>query len=262
MQTETFSERLFRPGALRVVFEPIVDFSREFPVVTAFQAVTRGSAGSELEHHPDLCDYVRKHGEEVRVDRHCLALSLSAASQSSELGIHVTVHAVTLEQDLELAAYLETAAEVHSFSLGRLTLEVLDLSTHLDASTLLDAIRRLDHLGVRIAVNDTGLGHSDYGLLANVRPDYLKIDRHIVSRCASDHHRRSVIRSICRIACDFGAAVIAEGVDRPQDLQSLREGGVTLGLGALFTDGNEPINNNNCSAAPASSTTARCAEGV
>jgi EAL domain-containing protein (putative c-di-GMP-specific phosphodiesterase class I) len=52
MRTDTLVEHLLEPGSLRVVFQPIVDFSAAEPVVCAVEALTRGPAGGQFERAP------------------------------------------------------------------------------------------------------------------------------------------------------------------------------------------------------------------
>lgn len=229
-----FIEHLLEPGSLRVVFQPIVDFSDEAPVVCAVEALTRGPAGGQFERAPVLFDYVRLKREEVRFDRHCLAGALAAAGQFTGVRVHVNVHAATLERDPGFPGYVEAAAEVCDFDPARLMIELVEQSPYFEAGRLLEAVRRLRLLGVQIAMDDVGLGNSNYRMIVDAHPDCLKIDRYFVSGCASDRYRRSVIRSIRQIGRDFGATVIAEGVESEEDLQTLRDAGVTLGQGFLF----------------------------
>lgn len=229
-----FVEHLLAPGSLRIVFQPIVDFSEDAPAVCAVEALTRGPAGGQFERAPVLFDYVRLKREEVRFDRHCLSSALAAATQFTDVPVHVNIHAATLERDPGFPAYVEAAAAVCDFDPARLVIELVEQSPYFDAGRLLEAARRLRLLGVRIAMDDVGLGNCNYRMIIDARPDCLKIDRYFVLGCAGDRYRQSVIRSIHQIARDFGASVIAEGVEVEEDLQTLRDTGVTLGQGFLF----------------------------
>jgi len=86
----------------------------------------------------------------------------------------------------------------------------------------------LRNAGVKIALDDIGLGHSNYRMVLDVHPDYLKIDRHFVQGCSRDHGRRAVIASIVKLATDVGGVVVAEGAANEDDHGALVALGVEL----------------------------------
>lgn len=227
-------EQLLEPGSLSLVFQPMVDFSRPARALCALEVLTRGPKGTQFERAPVLFDFVRLKREEVRFDRYCIANALAATSSLPDVTISVNVHAATLERDSSFARYVETAAAANDFDLSRLMIELVEQSSYFDTTRLLEAIRQLRFLGVRIALDDVGLGNGNYRTMLDARPDCLKIDRYFVAGCATDRYRRSIIGSIQAIARDFGATVIAEGVETEEDLETLRGLGVTRGQGFLF----------------------------
>jgi EAL domain-containing protein (putative c-di-GMP-specific phosphodiesterase class I) len=96
------------------------------------------------------------------------------------------------------------------------------------------ALVGLRRLGVRIALDDVGLGHSNYMMICECRPDYLKVDRYFVTGCHRDFHRRAVLASIEQLAGPFGARVVAEGVEDPAEMETLKRIGISLVQGFLF----------------------------
>jgi EAL domain-containing protein (putative c-di-GMP-specific phosphodiesterase class I) len=236
-----FVEHLLEPGTLSLVFQPIVDCSGPEPVLCAVEALTRGPVGTHFERAPVLFDYVRLKREEVRFDRHGVATALAAASSLPDVTLSVNVHAATLERDESFARYVETAAAANDFDPTHLMIELVEQSSYFDPERLLAAIRRLRFIGVRIALDDVGLGSGNYRTIIDARPDCLKIDRYFIAGCATDRYRRSIIRSLHLVAADFGATLIAEGVESEADLEALREIGITRAQGYLFGRPAEPL---------------------
>ena len=83
-------------------------------------------------------------------------------------------------------------------------------------------------------LDDIGLGQSNYLMMLECKPDYFKIDRHFVTECHRDFHRRAVLRSIAALALQFGSQVIAEGVETMADLETVNATGISLVQGWLF----------------------------
>jgi EAL domain-containing protein (putative c-di-GMP-specific phosphodiesterase class I) len=73
-------------------------------------------------------------------------------------------------------------------------------------------------------------------MILDVRPNWLKLDRYFVEGCASDRHRRAVITVLRQLGAEFSAEVIAEGVMNHEDADTLRQLGITLMQGYLFSE--------------------------
>jgi EAL domain-containing protein (putative c-di-GMP-specific phosphodiesterase class I) len=115
-----------------------------------------------------------------------------------------------------------------------LIIEIVEQSPYFNSARMRSAVADLRSLGVAIAVDDVGLGHGNFRTILDTSPEYLKIDRYFVAGVADDPRRRSIISSAVRIARDFGALVVAEGIEDPADLATLRELDITLMQGYLL----------------------------
>ncbi len=87
--------------------------------------------------------------------------------------------------------------------------------------------------GFQIAIDDTGRPGIGLPLLHAVRPDVIKIDPSIVTRCHEEEARRTIIECIA-LAADIGATIVAEGADRLSIADELARLGVRQGQGFLF----------------------------
>ncbi|MGJ7440929.1 EAL domain-containing protein [Aquipuribacter sp. MA13-6] len=85
--------------------------------------------------------------------------------------------------------------------------------------------------GAVVAVDDLGAGTGDLGRLLAVLPDIVKIDREVVSGCATDPRRLRLVELVVGLSAAVGARVCAEGVETAEDLQALRGCGVHLAQG-------------------------------
>jgi len=88
--------------------------------------------------------------------------------------------------------------------------------------------------GVKVALDDVGAGFSTLEVLDALKPDYVKIDRELVSYCDQHTDRRQQLKAILDLSLSFGATVLAEGLERREELEVCRELGVDLVQGYLF----------------------------
>jgi EAL domain-containing protein (putative c-di-GMP-specific phosphodiesterase class I) len=77
-------------------------------------------------------------------------------------------------------------------------------------------------------------------MILDCRPDYFKIDRYFAFGCAKDPYRQAVLQTIHELARRFGGRVVAEGVENPEDLETIRAIGIELAQGYLFAPALDP----------------------
>lgn len=235
MKPDTLLDTVLTPGALSIVLQPILDISQRTPQLHALECLTRGPRGTNLEGADVLFEYVRRKKEEGPVDRACLRSALNAcALLPGTHKISINMHASTLARDTDVVPMLQEAAGSYGIDLSRLIVEIVEHSSFWDEDSLLETLARLRNLGIMIALDDVGLGQSNFKMILDCRPEYLKIDRYFVHNSHKDFHRTVLLESISRVASQFGSRVIAEGVEQKADMERLLSLGINLMQGYLF----------------------------
>ncbi len=88
--------------------------------------------------------------------------------------------------------------------------------------------------GLRLAIDDFGVGYSSFSYLADLPVSYLKIDGELIVRVAREPKIRSIVKGIQNIANDLGLITIAEYVENEETVKVLRDLGVNWGQGYYF----------------------------
>src|SRR5690606_38480626 len=114
-----------------------------------------------------------------------------------------------------------------------LTLEVREEVLVEDAGQNVERLSELRDLGVRLAIDDFGTGYASLAYLGQLPVDVIKIDPSFVAGLGSDDTRTLLTRTIVRLGSDLGLTVVAEGIERPEQLELLREMGCPRGQGFL-----------------------------
>ncbi|HUG85545.1 MAG TPA: EAL domain-containing protein [Euzebya sp.] len=96
------------------------------------------------------------------------------------------------------------------------------------------AFDQLRSVGARIAVDDVGAGFTGLQVLANLRPDFVKLDRSLIGGIVDDPLTQALVEGILTYATRTGAVVIAEGVEEAGTAMVLRRIGVHRGQGWHF----------------------------
>jgi EAL domain-containing protein (putative c-di-GMP-specific phosphodiesterase class I) len=225
----TLVDDILGPGGLSILFQPIFEIVDGHPTVFALEALSRGPKGTNAEQADVLFEYVRLKGKEVEVDHACVAAALRAASSvPGTPSISVNVHASTLERDERFVSYLLEACNREGIHISRMILEIVEHQQFWDRLAFFRSLARLRALGVRIALDDIGLGYSNHRMLIEVQPDFFKMDRYFVDGCTNRPHARAAIESIVLLATRMNGRVVAEGVETAADFQCVMELGIDL----------------------------------
>ena len=103
-----------------------------------------------------------------------------------------------------------------------------------DAENATATLHRLKELGVRLSIDEFGTGNSSLGSLKRYPLDMLKIDRSFVIGIDSDAEDVAIVTAIINLAHSLGLETIADGVERKEQLDTLRELGCETGQGFYF----------------------------
>jgi EAL domain-containing protein (putative c-di-GMP-specific phosphodiesterase class I) len=92
-------------------------------------------------------------------------------------------------------------------------------------------LREMRGKGIHLVVDDLGAGYSNLKYIADLEPAIVKLDRLLIQEIADSERVFKLVRSIARLCEDLGARVVAEGVERVEELQKVRDAGVHYAQG-------------------------------
>ncbi|MBZ0090485.1 MAG: EAL domain-containing protein, partial [Thermoanaerobaculia bacterium] len=190
-------DRVIEPGAISALFQPIVDISAETPRLHAVEGLARGPKGTTLEAPDILFEFARRKHEEPIVDRAAVAAILRDAARLPEgLSIQINVHASTIGRDDAFVSFLRGVCKGYGIDPKRLTLEILEHSNYVEEARYTAAIEALRAEGISIALDDIGVGSSNFRMILVTRPSQLKVDRCLIDGLATDPFRQTTLRAI------------------------------------------------------------------
>ena len=228
-------DRLQQPDAIRIEFQPIVRVEPDRIELYAIEALTRGPRGTSVERPEVLFEYARRKGIESAVDLRCIREAFAAWTlMPGRPLLSVNVHGATLAGVDGFADRILGLAAEHGLPPDHLMFELIEFRAPWVIETFLATLDELRAAGVRIAVDDLGVGASNYQMIVDCRPDHIKIDRHIIHGCSQNHWRRAVLESIATLGRSCGSRPIAEGVETIADLETLLEVGIDTVQGWLY----------------------------
>ncbi len=132
-----------------------------------------------------------------------------------------------------IRASLEAARRV-DFSHRRIMFEFTEQERFRDIEHVKRIVAAYRQQGFLTALDDFGAGFAGLSLLANFRPDLIKIDMDLLRGLDTDAGRHAIVSGVVAIARALGVTVLAEGVETAAELEALRALGITLVQGYHF----------------------------
>jgi EAL domain-containing protein (putative c-di-GMP-specific phosphodiesterase class I) len=226
-----------RERRLELVYQPVVDVATG--AVQGVEALARWTWDGLVVPPSEFVPVAERSGlvaalTDLVLDLACAQL----AAWDRELvrpGLRIAVNVAP--QDLvggTLPERVEAALRRHAVDADRLVLEITEtgLVTDLEAGRVATAALR--GLGVRLALDDFGVGYSSLAHLHTIPLQTLKIDRQFLAGLGREAGQERFLRALLALGRDLGLTVVAEGVERPEQLALLRALGCETAQGYLL----------------------------
>jgi diguanylate cyclase (GGDEF)-like protein/PAS domain S-box-containing protein len=151
-------------------------------------------------------------------------------SKDAPLAMAVNISARQLRYP-ELVGEVEDALRQAALDTKSLTLEITESDLVEDEGSSAGTLQRLKELGVRLAIDDFGVGYSSLSYLRYLPVDQLKLDRVLVGNLDTDHKNLAIVRAAVDLGHALGIEVVAEGVETQEEFEELRKLGCDVGQG-------------------------------
>lgn len=232
-------------NALHLVYQP--QYSANGDIVLGVEALARWN-------HPDLgaispCVFIElaeETGQILQISDWVINRAvadlhnwnqLGLLSESFRLAINISaIQFVTPGFTEEIRRQLHE----HPQLIPHIELELTENVLVRDIDKAIEVIDEMHAIGVRIALDDFGIGHSSLRYLAKLPVDAIKIDRSFVADCQNNHRNAAIVASILHLGKQLDLDVVAEGVETQEQLQLLAGYGCEVFQGFYFSPGVPP----------------------
>jgi len=232
---ELLRDALLPPGhePFTLALQPI--FHNQTWQLAGFEALVRWpEPGGGIRSPSEFIPMAEATGLVVQLDHWMLDQACAlAASWPDHLAVSSNISAANFFAG-DLVQDVRETLERHSLKSSRLKLEVTETVLLRDPAHVQTIIRQLRGLGVRIVLDDFGVGHASIAYLRDYAFSGLKIDRSFTASLETDPRSRILVRTIIEMAHALGIEVVAEGVETPGQLQLLRSRKIAAVQGYLL----------------------------
>lgn len=214
---------------LKMAFQPIVDVDARS--VFAYEALVRGPNGEGAGQV--IADVAAD--QLYTFDQTCRVLAIETAKRlgmDTYLSINFLPNAVY--EPATCIRLTLAAAERVGFRTDRLIFELTEAEKIRDPEHALRIVRDYQKRGFLTAIDDFGAGYSGLNLLAEFQPHFVKLDMALTRGIDHEPARRAIVGGVIGTCAALGCQVIAEGIETPEELRTLRGLGVRLFQGFLL----------------------------
>jgi EAL domain-containing protein (putative c-di-GMP-specific phosphodiesterase class I) len=226
-------QELILKESIRTIFQPIVDFSRN--EILGYEALSRGPADTEFENPYILFDAAAESDLLFELDRLCRKKSLQNAKglkNAHRLFVNC-LPSMVLDPEFR-DTYLKSLLEDLRLNTFNIVFEITEREAIENYELFNKAVQYYKDLGFAIAVDDTGSGFSSLETVVELKPHYIKLDLSLVRGIEKNLLKQELIKAIQSLAVKMDSLVIAEGIETEEELNALRQIGVTVGQGYYF----------------------------
>jgi diguanylate cyclase (GGDEF)-like protein len=219
---------------LELFYQPLVDVAKS--KVVGFEALLRWrNPARGLVPPGDFIPLAEEIGLIGQIGAWVLKQACAeAATWHGDVKVAVNLSPIQFKSErlvLDVAAALGTSG----LAPNRLELEITETVMLHDTEATLAMLRQIKTLGVSIAMDDFGTGYSSLSYLRKFPFDKIKIDQSFVREISDAEESMAVVRAVVGLGSSLGMVTIAEGVETPEQLRTLRAEGCMLAQGFLFS---------------------------
>ncbi|WP_426141581.1 bifunctional diguanylate cyclase/phosphodiesterase [Pseudomonas sp. DWP3-1-2] len=220
-------------GDLHSLFQPIVSLPERR--ILGYEALTRGPSNSSLHSPINLFAVARQAGRLSELELLCRESACRRFSQQKLPGkLFLNVSPESLLEPAHPPGRTLQMLKRYRIAPSDVVIELTEQTPTEDFQLLYTALHHYRDMGFSIAMDDLGAGYSSLRLWSELRPEYVKIDRHFIDGIHQDAVKREFVGSMLQMARASRALVIAEGIELPEELAVLKEMGVELVQGYLL----------------------------
>jgi len=139
-------------------------------------------------------------------------------------------------QDASFMQHLKAEIERAGVMPSSFSIEITESAALRDPDAAQIAVSECRRLGMHVALDDFGTQYASLSQLKKLSVDIIKIDKSFVRGLPTDPNDAAIVRSVIALGENFGCTVVAEGVERPEQLEWLRKNGCTRAQGFLLAN--------------------------
>lgn len=226
-------QRVLLHRSIRSVYQPIV--SLHTGTIAGYEALTRGPEHSPLVSPLKLFKLAEEQGVLYPFEKLARETAIRGAFmlEDNEL-LFINISAAILQDPGFTSGRTLEVLESVGMLPSRIVFEITERSSIEDFSAAQRILEHYRKQGYRIAIDDAGAGYSSLQAIAELHPDFIKVDRSLIQNIHLHKTKETIVETLVTFAQKLHIQMIAEGIEQWDELQLLTRLGVHYGQGYLL----------------------------
>jgi EAL domain-containing protein (putative c-di-GMP-specific phosphodiesterase class I)/CheY-like chemotaxis protein len=202
---------------LKTLYQPILKLATRTPI--GYEALTRGPAGSFLENAINLFTFASEENMFSELDLICLTLAAKRASfMPADCLLFINTDAVVLDK-----AYFRNFDFLKESDIkpSQICIEITERTCIRNFSKTAIDLGYFKSKGAKIAIDDVGEGYASLKSVAELTPEFIKIEMALVRGIDKDNVKLTLVQVIAELAKKIDCHVIAEGIETEEEFKTL-----------------------------------------
>ena len=215
---------------IRAFYQPIIDLSTKIPI--GYEGLSRGPAGTFFESPVNLFSFASESDMLFELDSLCRDVSVRNAGflkKGQLLFLNADPVAISTSRFQELG-FLNGS----KISPEQVCIEITERTYVKNLPALSKNLKMARSMGVKLAIDDVGEGYSSLNAVAELKPEFIKVDISIVRNIHADSVKCNLVHLIAGLSDSIGSSLVAEGIETEDEYRKILSLGVKYGQGYLF----------------------------
>lgn len=213
------------------VYQPIISLRNG--EVLGYEALSRGPKGSMYESPLKLFSSAKKHNYTYELECICheSAITNAQAIINTNTYLFINIDPFLLNYNNYQKGFMQNLLTNLKIKYQNIVLELTERSNIDDFASFNKILRDYRNQGFLIAVDDAGAGYSSLQAIAELQPEFVKIDMSLVQDVHKSHIKRAMIEAFTNFSSKINARIICEGIESEEEFSTLIKMGCDFGQG-------------------------------
>ncbi|WP_456473402.1 EAL domain-containing protein [Desulfolithobacter sp.] len=223
-------QHILQKKKIEVLYQPILNFADG--KIYGWEALSRGPEGSIFRSPVTLFDFAEKSGELFALEKTCREKAIGSFGPIlPEQKIFINIHPRTLADPEFTPGKTHEILQKYNCEPRNIVFEITEKHSIKDFSVFHKTLDHYRNQGFKIALDDAGAGYSGLWSMAELRPDFIKIDMDLVHNIDRNPIKRALMETLVTFAEKVSSKIIAEGIESETELNAIIDMGVHFGQG-------------------------------
>lgn len=225
-----------RNQTLTTYFQPIINL--QDGTCLGHEVLNRPPVSEQFPNTESFYEFIGHTDQVFAFERFCREVSIERFTKtlaqqgfSEQAVVFLNIHPQVLSDSSYRSGETVHLLRKHGLTPEQVVFELTEKQAVQDYIAFERILSNYRSQGFRIAVDDAGSGYNSLKAIVSLKPDFIKLDRALISHVDAQPDQQHIVRILKQFASESETHIIAEGIERYEEIQFLQNEGIEYGQG-------------------------------